>query len=239
MELTATRRTVHQRFYFYALVCAALVVFAGFAQSYFLKTIFGTPPLYPLLHVHGLVMSAWFVLFGVQTLLIQAHRTDLHRRLGIIGVVLAALILVVGAAVVIINARAGRTPPGAPIPVIVALSFASLAAFGVLAAAAVFLRGRSEFHKRLMLLATLNLLTAAIQRLPLDFLGLSPLLAVFGLADLFILACVAYDTLRHRRLHPAFLWGAILSIAWPPLTIMLSGSSAWGHFTTWLVRQGR
>lgn len=235
MELAAIRRTDHHRFYFYAGVGAALVLFAGFAQSYFLKTIFGSPPLYLLLHVHGFVMTSWFVLFGAQTWLIEARKIHLHRRLGIAGVLLATLILVVGAAVVIINARAGRTPPGAPIPVIVAVSFANLMAFGVLVAAGILLRGRSEFHKRLMLLATLNLLTAAIQRLPLDFLELPPLLKVFGLADLLIVVCVAYDTWRYRRLHPGFAAGAILSIAWPPLVIVLGGSSAWGHFTTWLV----
>jgi hypothetical protein len=230
---------VQQRFYFYALVCAALVVFAGFARSYFLKGLFGTPVLYPLLHVHGLVMTSWFVLFGAQTLLIQRHRTDLHRRLGVAGVLLAATIVAVGAAVVIINAREGRVPLAAPVPVIVSLSLVNLMAFGVLVAAAVSFRRRSEVHKRLMLLATLNLLTAAIARIPLDFIPLPGLLRMFGLADAFILVCVAYDTWRHRRLHPAFATGAILSIAWAPLAIAVGGSSAWGHFTTWLIAQGR
>jgi hypothetical protein len=230
--------TVRHRFYFYALVCAAAVLFAGFARSYFLKTIFGTPPLYPLLHVHGIVMTSWFLLFGVQTWLVEAHRTDLHRRLGVIGVLLASMILVVGATVVIINAREGRVPTGAPIPVIVSLSFANLMAFGVLVAAAIYFRGRSEFHKRLMLLATLNLLSAAIQRIPLDFIGSGGLLSVFGLLDLFIVVCVLYDTLRHRRLHPAFAWGALWSMVWPLLAIMVGGSSGWGKTTAWLISEG-
>jgi hypothetical protein len=228
-------RIVAQRFYFYALVCAALVVFAGFTRSYFLKGLFGTPALYPLLHVHGLVMTSWFVLFGVQTLLIQGHRTDVHRRLGVAGVLLAATMVAVGSAVVIINARGGRVPPGAPIPVIMILSFGNLAVFGALVGAAIYFRGRREFHKRLMLLATLSLLPAAIQRMPLDFMGLGVLPTVFGLTDVFIFVCVAYDTWRHRRLHPAFAVGAILIIAWVPLAIALGGSSAWGHLTTWLI----
>src|SRR5450432_280856 len=98
IETGAIRRTDRRRFYFYALVCAALIVFAGFARTYFMKTIFGTPPLYPLLHVHGIVMTSWILLFGAQTWLVEARRTDLHRRLGIIGVLLASVILVVGAA---------------------------------------------------------------------------------------------------------------------------------------------
>jgi hypothetical protein len=235
LSMTPGDRIVPQRFYFYALVCAALAVFAGFSKSYFLKGLFGTPALYPLLHLHGLVMSSWFVLFGVQTLLIQRHRSDVHRRLGVVGVLLAATMVAVGSAVVIVNAREGRVPPGAPIPVIVILSFSNLAVFGALVGAAICFRRRSEFHKRFMLLATLSLLPAAFQRMPLDFLGLGVLPTVFGLTDVFILVCLAYDTWRHRRLHPAFAAGAILAIAWVPLAIVLGGSSAWDHFATWLI----
>ncbi|HEY2683043.1 MAG TPA: hypothetical protein VGI93_06015 [Steroidobacteraceae bacterium] len=232
-----TGRAVRQSFYGYALACAVLIVFAGFARTYFLKVFFGTPVLYPLLHLHGIVMTSWFVLFGAQTWLVQAHRTDLHRRLGIFGVLLALLILLFGAAVVTINAREGRVPPGAPAAVIVALSYMNLLVFGVLVAAALWLRTRSEFHKRLMLLATISLLSAAISRIPLDFLG-DGLLAVFGPVDLFIIACLAYDTWRHRRLHPAFGWGGLLSIVWPVLGILMSGLSSWGSFTNWLLAAG-
>jgi len=225
----------HRGLYFYAVLAAAMIVFAGFAQSYFLKVFFGTPPLYPLLHLHGLVMTSWFVLFATQSWLIETHRVRLHRRLGIFGALLAAMILVVGGAVVTINAREGRVPPAAPIPVVVFLSYANLLVFGVLVGAAIYFRGRSEFHKRLMLLGTLNLLTAAITRIPLAFIQSGGLLTVFGLPDLFIVVCVAYDTLRHRRLHPAFAWGALLSIAWPVLAIWIGGSAAWAKVTTWLL----
>ena len=89
-----------------------------------------------------------------------------------------------------------------------------------------------------MLLATINLLSAAINRIPLDFIASGGLLAVFGLVDLFIVVCVVYDTLRHRRLHPAFAWGALLSIVWPGLAIVLGGSSAGGKIATWLLGKG-
>lgn len=225
----------HRGLYFYAVLGAGIIVFAGFAQSYFLKVFFGTPPLYPLLHLHGLVMTSWFVLFATQSWLIETHRVRLHRRLGIFGALLAAMILLVGAAVVTINAREGRVPPAAPIPVVVFLSYANLLVFGVLVGTAIYFRGRSEFHKRLMLLGTLNLLTAATTRIPLAFIQSGGLLTVFGLPDLFIVACVAYDTLRHRRLHPALAWGALLSIAWPVLAIWIGGSAAWAKVTTWLL----
>jgi hypothetical protein len=229
------RASAHGRFYFYALLGASIIVSVGFAPSYFLKGLFGTPPLYPLLHLHGLVMTSWFALFATQTWLVEAHRVGLHRRLGIFGALLAATILIVGAAVVTINAREGRVPPAAPVPVVVILSYANLMAFGVLVGAAICFRRRSEFHKRLMLLATLNLLPAAVSRIPLHFIESGGLLTVFGLPDLFIVGCVAYDTLRHRRLHPAFAWGALWSVGWLFAAIQVGGTSAWIRFTNWLV----
>jgi hypothetical protein len=238
VETGAIRKTGRNRFYLYAWVCATLIVFVGFAQTYFLKSLFEVPPLYPLLHVHGFVMTSWFLLFGAQTWLVGAHRTDVHRKLGVFGVLLASTILVVGATVVIINAREGRVPPAAPVPVIVLMSFLNLLVFGVLVAAAIFYRGRSEFHKRLMLLATLNLLSAAISRIPLDLIATGGLLGVFGPLDLIIVACAVYDTVRHRRLHPAFAWGVPFSILWPGVGIVLGGSSTWGAITSWLVGNG-
>jgi hypothetical protein len=231
------RSTGHRRFYSYALICAAVVLFAGFARTYFLKTFFETPSLYPLLHVHGFVMTSWFLLFGIQTWLVEARRTDLHRRLGVFGVILAALMLIFGAIVVTINVREGRVPDAASIPVILSLSYANLLVFGLFVGAAIYFRRRSEFHKRLMLLATLNLLSAAINRIPLDFIESGGLLAVFGLLDLFILICVVYDTARHRRLHPAFAWGALFSLLWPGLAIVWGGSSAGSRFATWILNR--
>ena len=228
--------STHRRFYFCTALGASTIVFIGFAPSYFLKGFFGTPPLYPLLHFHGFIMTSWFVLFATQSWLIETHRVHLHRRLGIFGALLAATILIVGTAVVTINAREGRVPPAAPVPVVLFLSYANIMAFGVLAGAAIYFRGRSEFHKRLMLLATLNLLPAAIGRIPLDFIQSGGLLTVFGLPDLFILVCVAYDTARHRRLQPAFGWGALFSFVWPAMGIVLGGSSGGSTFAAWVLK---
>jgi len=222
------------RFYLYAALGAAIVVFIGFAPSYFLKGIFGAPPLYPLLHLHGFIMTSWFVLFAAQTWLVAARRVRLHRRLGILGVLLASAILIVGTAVLIIGTRLGHNA-GLPAPMVVCISLVNFLVFGVLVAAAIGFRGRSEFHKRLMLLATLNLLTAPISRIPLQFIQSGGTLAVFGSLDLIILICVGYDTVRHRRLHAAFAWGALLSVVWPVLAIQLGGTSVSNRFANWLL----
>src|SRR6185437_6956578 len=101
----AKRSVVDRRFYTWVAFAAALIVFTGFARTYYLKQLFGTRSLPLLLHVHGLVMTLWFVLFLVQVRLVAAHRTDLHRRLGVFGALLALLVVAVGATTIITRAR--------------------------------------------------------------------------------------------------------------------------------------
>jgi hypothetical protein len=55
------------------------------------------------------------------------------------------------------------------------------------------------------------------------------------LTDLCLLACVAFDTVRSRRLHPAFFWGTLLVIASQALRLIVSGTGAWLQFASWLV----
>jgi hypothetical protein len=87
-----------------------------------------------------------------------------------------------------------------------------------------------------MLVAAINLLTPAIARIPLEFVVNGGPIAFFGLTDLCLLGFVALDTIRHRRLHPAFLWGGLLVIIMQPLRILLAPTNAWISFAAALVR---
>ncbi|HEY2962517.1 MAG TPA: hypothetical protein VGJ37_08895, partial [Pyrinomonadaceae bacterium] len=101
---------------------------------------------------------------------------------------------------------------------------------------ALYYRKRLDIHKRLMLVAAINLCTPAIARIPLSFISNGGPLAFFGLTDLVLLSFVAFDTIRHRRLHPAFLWGALFVILFQPLRILVAGTTAWTSFAAALVR---
>ena len=124
------------------------------------------------------------------------------------------------------------------LPRMIAISIALpvLVVFSILIGTALYFRRRRlDIHKRLMLLAALSMLGAAIARIPVNFILTGGPLVFFGLTDLCILAFVAYDTIKHRRLHPAFLWGALLVIASHPLRLMLAGTDIWMRFASWLV----
>jgi hypothetical protein len=234
VETSAMSRGTDRRFYTWAAMGAIAIVFAGFARTYFLKTSFGTPALSTLVHVHGLVMTLWFTFFLMQVRLVAMRRTHLHRRAGVVGALVAAAVLIVGIATAITAARLGRSP-GPPPLVFLVVPLGDMLVFALLVGAGLYLRSRPDMHRRLMLLSCVGMLTAAIARIPIGFIQAGGLPVFFGLTDLVVLACVAYDTTRQRRLHPAFGWGMLLIVASQPLRLLLSGTSVWQQFASWLV----
>ena len=102
-------RNRDRRFFTGMAIAAALTVFVGFAPTYYLRGLSEARPLSPLVHLHGIVSTAWILLFLTQTSLVAARRTDLHRRLGIAGVVLAVSVLVIGFVTAVTAARNGVT----------------------------------------------------------------------------------------------------------------------------------
>jgi hypothetical protein len=223
-------------FYIGMTVAVVLTVFAGFAPTYYLRPYFVTQPLMSLLHLHGIVFTSWIVFFTIQTALVAGKRTDLHRRLGIIGGVIAALMVVVGTLTAIIRAKQGAAPTGDVSPLaFLVIPLADMLVFPGLVAAGFYFRRQPDVHKRLMLLATIAILPAAVARLPFEILKAGPP-AFFGLTDLFIVACVVYDLITRRRVHRATVWGGLIIIASQPLRLMFGGTHAWLVFANWLTQ---
>lgn len=234
MEATARRGGFDRRFSTWVAIAIAVIVFIGFARTYYLKNVFGTPVLpSSLVHLHGIVMTLWFALFVVQSRLIAAHRTDLHRRAGVFGALLAVLVVVVGLSTAIFAAKRGATPGPPPLQFL-AIPLGDMLVFTVLVSLGLLFRRRSDIHRRLMLLSCVGILGAAIARIPLEFIATGGPLMFFGLTDLCVLACVVYDTVKNRRLHPAFGWGMLFIVASHPLRLMLMGTAVWMQFATWV-----
>jgi hypothetical protein len=188
----------------------------------------------PLLHLHGLVFTSWLVLFVTQTTLVAARRTDIHRRLGILGGVIATLMILIGVSTAVIRAKQGATPvPGiSPLSFLV-IPFGDMFVFTILIGAAFYYRRRPDVHKRLMLLATISILAAAIARLPFAIMQAGPP-AFFGLTDVFVVACVVYDVVTLKRIHRATALAGLFIIASQPLRLLLGNTQAWLSFAAWL-----
>jgi hypothetical protein len=219
-------------FYTAMAVAIAATVFAGFAPTYYLKGYFGSPPLTLLVHAHGLAFTSWLVLFFTQTVLIAGRRVDLHRKLGIAGAVLAGILVILGVATAIGSIRVNHTPPGLDPRSFLALPFFDILVFAILVGVGITFRKSPETHKRLMLLATIAMLDAAIARLP-GLFALGPL-AFFAVQDLFVIAGPVYDLASRRRVNAAYWWGGLLILLSQPVRLFVSQTPLWLAFGDWL-----
>ena len=166
------------RDYFFVVMASiiAVIVFVGFAPSFYLRGVFHSDQgLSILLHVHGFALSAWIILFLVQTLLVARGLPTLHRSLGWVMVGLAASIVVLMGAGIVEQMQ--RTPPDPPPPVALALGAFDIIVFATLVSSAIYLRKRSAWHKRLLLSATLLLVGAPAVRIVV-MLGVHDLLKI-------------------------------------------------------------
>ena len=226
-------RRSDRRLYAAVAVLFPLTILIGFGPTYYLKFAFGDPPLPSLLvHAHGIFMSMWIALFITQVYLISAKRIKLHQRLGIFGVVLACLIVIVGAMTGIASAARGGGVPGMPPLSFLIVPLGDVFVFAILFAGAIYYRKNARNHKRLMLLTVLNFLPPALGRFPFIFASAPPFF--WGIPDLIAVACLAYDTWRTRKLNKVFLAGVLLMILSHVVRLTMADSAQWLRIAEWL-----
>jgi hypothetical protein len=228
-------RSRSDRLFHVGMASAMLVtVFIGFAPTFYLRSAQSGMLLTPLLQLHGLLFSAWMLLLLTQTVLIAGGHAGAHRRLGMVGAVLALALFIIGAMTAIAAARRGQAFQGVdPLPFL-AIPLATILVFVGTVAAALWFRGRSDVHKRLMLIATIGVLTPAIARMNIELGPLhGPPLALF-LTDVFVLPCLLNDWRRLGRLHPATLWGAGILLVSQIARLLIMRTGAWLSIATWL-----
>lgn len=232
----ARSRGPHSPLYAWFALVAAFTIFAGFARTLYLRSASGAPPLSPLLLVHGIVMTTWFVLFGVQVWLVATGRVRWHRRLGLFGIAVALAVLYVGVDAAIDAGRRGVGPAHGVSPqMFMAVPLFDIPVFGLLVGCALWFRERPDIHKRLMLLGSLGMLTPAIARIPFRLIQDGGPPVFFGLSIGIVLACIAADTAKNRKLHPAFGWGGALIVAMLPVRLFVGHTQAWARLASWLV----
>jgi hypothetical protein len=221
-----------RRFFTGIAVATLLTVLIGFSRSFFLRPLFRIwpSPSEGIFYVHGAAFAAWIVLLVVQTSLVAGGRTSLHRTIGPLGAVLAATMVVLGTVAALTAAQRATGFVGIPVPPLqfLAVPLFDMALFATFTALAIARRRDAQSHKRLMLLATVNLMTAAIARWPM--IGALGPPAYFGLTDLFIVALAVWDFRTRGRLHPVTLWGGLLILISQPLRLIVSGTAAWLAF---------
>ena len=227
-DLTKTRNP----FFVVMAVAVAVTVFVGFAPTFYLRSTFNPDKrLSILLHVHGFALSAWVVLFLVQTILIVRGSPTFHRRLGWVMVGLAVSIVVLMSAAIVEQLR--RVPPTPPAPFALAFGMFDIIVFATLVGVAIYWRRRPDWHKRLMLSATILLLEAAVVRI-VAFHGVHEpgylMLSQYSSALLFFIPCFAYDWLTRRKIHPANIVGLTLIMMDQIVQPIVLSWPAWTNF---------
>jgi hypothetical protein len=233
--------TSHARyFYFYMALACVAVAFLGFAPTYWLPMASGKVPPMPVVHFHGLLFFAWTLFFAFQTWLAASGQITRHRSIGMIGVSLATAMTIFGFLVTVSamkrSAALGLTDEGIAFAIVPLSGILFFAVVVTLAIAAV---RRPETHKRLMLLASISLLDAAVARWFLTFLappgplGPPPVPVTIPpafVAYLLLVAAMVFDWRTRGRPHPVYVYGGIALVTVKLLNWPISVTSSWHSF---------
>jgi hypothetical protein len=222
--------------WFYPLLLAPawLAIVMGFGPK-LVATLAGQVPVAPLyLHVHAFIFGGWMLLLSAQTLLVQRGRLDLHRKLGLLSAVLVPLVVGSGLLTAIWMNQHHYDTGALTRPAFISIQWGGMLVFAVAAGLALAWRSRPHIHKRLIWLATIELLGAGFGR----WLGrgLRPYFGDSGLefwftvflgTNLMLLVCVVYDLASRRRVHPVWLYGIPLQIGMQAVAVWLFKSPFW------------
>ncbi|MGI9258885.1 MAG: hypothetical protein ACR2QQ_08620 [Gammaproteobacteria bacterium] len=219
------------------LVVTAIASFAPTSLALIARVSSGQQPAPPpVVHFHAASMSLWLLLLLTQSVLVSKQRIDLHRKLGLVSLILAPCILVsmygmdlYGVETFDVETTVVTSGVAPPEPVeqlkryassILLIHGASYLLFPAFYIWAILVRRRdNESHKRLMILATLVLMIPGLGRL----LSITAVLPDFGLSIIdarhfYLLALIApalaYDTVKRRAPHRSYTVGVALLVAW-------------------------
>lgn len=193
-----------------SLMMAAIVVIAFSLQFALGRSSFGAPL---LVHLHAIVFMGWIAIYVAQTLLAAGGHRALHRTLGWVGTVWVVPMVVLGIVATVAMVRRGQAPFFFQPAQFLVLNPTSVIMFAGLTWAAIALRRQTGWHRRLHYCGMANLLGPAFGRLlPMPLLSPWAFEATAVCVMLFPLAGMIADRRRSGRVHPAWLWGAGLTL---------------------------
>ena len=195
-----------ERFFLRSAIIIAAIIVAGFSfQLAMGRSTFASPV---RVHVHAVLFMGWVAIYLTQNVLVATGRIHLHRRLGWVAAGWMVAMVVSGFVVTVAMVRAGTVPFFfQPLHFLIFDPVAVLT-FGGLTTAAILLRRRTEWHRRLHFCGMAILLAPAFGRLlPLPLLQPWAWEATYAVILLFPLAGAWADIRRGGRVHPAWKWG--------------------------------
>lgn len=200
-------------FFLATAVVIALTVVTAFSLFIFARLSSFASPWW--VHVHAVTFMTWIGFYLVQNAVIWRGDGQRHRKLGYFGASWAAWMVVVGLVLTPVTLAVGRSPPFFTPSYFLALDWVNIVVFAGLFVAAFRNRRRTEWHRRLMLAATVCVIAPATGRLIV--LSGYPMTAPLNVVTLlpFLIAGMVADLVIRGRVHPAYAWGvgALLAFA--------------------------
>jgi hypothetical protein len=233
-------------------VACIVVSVVGFAPIYWLPLATGAVmDRGPLVNLHGALFAAWPFFFLWQSWLAAEGRMEHHRSSGVVGVSLATAMVAIGVATGIGNMLHRLAEgDGDMARAFSVIPLTSIALFGILVAVAVANVKRPNVHKRVMLVASISILQAAVDRIyyllvvggkagvPFGFNPTPPVVASLPgglITDLLVAAAMIYDWRTRGRPHPSYLIAGAVLLFVQLSRVPLGPSPQWLEFTHFLV----
>lgn len=229
-------RDRRQRFYIVMAVLGLSAVLVGFSTTYIApmaRRTFNGPA---IVHVHGVLALSWILLFGVQSLLVRQGETKVHMRIGVVALPIAIGVLVSG--ILVARWTVIRDLPSAGQLALSSIvgTFTSLTMFAGLVVWALLLRRRSDWHKRLLLLATIVVWWPAFFRWRHVFPAVDRPDLVYGLLipDFPMLIAAVRDRVLFGQVHPVWKFVAPVVFAEQLFEAFAFGQGVWPQVGRWL-----
>lgn len=231
-----------------AYACAAVAI-VGFAPTYWIPLVTGTIAVPPIVHLHAIVFFGWLALLIVQTKLAATRQLTRHREFGVFGVSVATAMCGIGIATAVhrIN-EAEAAGFGDAARAFSVVPITGIFFFATLVAIALLNVRRVHVHRRLMLIATVSLLNAALGRLfalsigaPLPTASLEPppvfVTIIPGvIADLLLIPAMLHDRKRLGYVHPTYWIGGAALVASQLLRVPISETATWHAIARWFTQ---
>jgi hypothetical protein len=217
-------------FYVAMAMVAVAAVATGFSTTYFIPIAGGTFAGPLVAHVHGLLFMTWIAMMLLQPMLVRQRRSGLHRKLGVIALPLAVAMAVSGLGVGTFAVSRDLAAGGGDVAYSQLIGVvAAMTIFVVYVSIAVAVRGKPDWHKRMMLLATIAVLWPAWFRFRhlLPFVPHPDIILGVVVSDSLVIVAMVRDRLKFGRIHPAYLIFGSLLIAEHVWEIFFFDSPAW------------
>ena len=218
-------------FFLVSTIIMIIVVIIGFSPSLIFRPVFKDTQLPTSLIIHGIINLLWFVILLYQTWFIFKGKIINHKKIGYFGFSLAAIIVIMNFFIIYMVTQKYHNGEYS-LQAAAGLSLGNFIGYvinSVIIALAYFYKHRHDYHKRLIYLFSLSLVSFASDRIGRMFIdtgdvGLNGIIMGYAIHIIFIVALIIYDVKTRKKPHVISILGIFIPIISLSLIFYLLGN---------------